>query len=158
MKKVSGFLILVLLFSCTYFDVKKTSSEVILNEELQTFNWSEVDEYPSFSSCDTSLSKQAKIECFQKTMTNHIYRNLENENFMVVKDINDTIMIQFQISETGKLSLLSLKIDTITQQEIPQIKNIIIKSIETLPKIYPAIKRGQQVKTEFKLPIIINVK
>ena len=158
MKKTSGFLVLVLLFSCNYFDVKKTSSETILNEELQTFNWNAVDAYPSFSTCDTSLNKQAKKECFQNTMANHIYRKLEQEQFIVTKDINDTIMIQFQISETGKISLINIKIDTVTHQEIPQIKNIIIKSIETLPKIYPAIKRGQQVRTEFKLPIVINVK
>jgi len=29
-------------------------------------------------------------------------------------------------------------------------------SIDSLPKIYPAIKRGQSVSTEFVLPIVVN--
>ena len=44
-----------------------------------------------------------------------------------------------------------------TSQEIPNIETLITDSLNTLPKIFPAIKRGQQVKTQFKLPIILRV-
>ena len=50
-----------------------------------------------------------------------------------------------------------MEVDSLTNQEIPNIKVLLAKSIDSLPKIFPAIKRGQQVKTEFKLPIIIKV-
>ena len=53
MKKISVLLCVLILSSCEYFNVKKTSSEAILKEELQTFNWNEVDAYPSFSDCDS---------------------------------------------------------------------------------------------------------
>ena len=45
LSRVSVFLVFILLTSCAYFNVKKTSSEAILEEELQSFKWNEVDEY-----------------------------------------------------------------------------------------------------------------
>ena len=60
MKQICVFLGFLMLMSCQYFNVKKTSSDAILKEELQTFNWNEVDEYPSFPECDSAITKQEK--------------------------------------------------------------------------------------------------
>ncbi|WP_370478990.1 hypothetical protein [Tamlana flava] len=146
-----------MLYSCEYFNAKKTSPEAILNEELQTFNWNDVDEYPSFSVCESSISKTEKQACFQYTLTNHITNYLKKEKIVVTQDINDTVILQFHISKQGDLSLLKADIDSLTKQEIPEIKGLIQKSLDSLPRIFPAIKRGQQVTTEFNLPIIIHV-
>ena len=157
MKQICVFLIVILLTSCNYFDVKKTSPEAILNEELQTFNWNEVDVYPTFVSCDSLESILEKKACFSETLTTHILNQLQNDSIVVNRNINDTINLQIQVSETGDLKLLNTQIDSLTIHNIPNIQCLIYNSFETLPKIYPAIKRGQQVKTEFKLPIIIQV-
>lgn len=149
-----GFLLLV---SCNYFDVKKTTSEAILNEELKTFNWSEVDDYPSFVSCNNSVSKAEKKSCFQKTLTAIITSKIQRDTIFVTQNIDDTIYIKFLISEKGVLSLLEAKVDSITRKEIPNINQLLINSLDSLPEIYPAIKRGQQVKTAFTLPVIIQV-
>lgn len=150
-------LLLLVLSSCEYFNVKKTSPEAILNEELKTFNWNDVDEYPSFSSCDSLTIKEDKKRCFQKVLTTHISDFLQNEIIIVSKDISDTIVLSFQVSETGKLNLLHAKVDAETTKEIPEIKSLLTKSLDSLPEIFPAVKRGQQVKTEFELPVIIKV-
>lgn len=147
-----------MLTSCEYFNVKKTTSEAILSEELQTFNWNDVDEYPTFSACDSLTNKSKKKQCFEQVLSVHIAAYLQKESIIVTQDVNDTIDLQFQISEKGDLTLLSSKIDSLTIAQIPNIKNLLSKSLDSLPKIYPAIKRGQQVKTEFRLPIIINAK
>ncbi len=147
-----------MLTSCEYFNVKKTSSEAILNEELETFDWKDVDVYPTFSSCDSLTTKQEKKQCFESRLATQIFSFLDSEGIVVTQDINDTIMLSFQVSETGVLSLSSSKIDSLTLQGIPNIKTLLNKSIDSLPKIFPAIKRGQQVKTAFELPVIINVK
>ncbi|GAA4888503.1 hypothetical protein GCM10023311_10520 [Flaviramulus aquimarinus] len=146
-----------MLTSCEYFNVKKTSSEAILKEELQTFNWNDVDVYPSFSLCDYSITKQERQVCFQHTLTTHINDYLQKEIIVVSQDINDTLMLEFKVSKTGTLSLLKSKIDSLTINEIPNIQNLLNKSLDSLPKIYPALKRGQQVTTAFNLPIIIHV-
>lgn len=157
MQRALVFLLLLSFTSCNYFDAKKIASEDILNEELKTFNWNEVDAYPTFSSCDSSLTKQDRKQCFETTLSNFITSNLQSETIIVSQDINDTIVLEFQISETGKLNLKTIKVDSITKLEIPKIETLLTRSLDSLPQIFPAIKRDQPVKTVFKLPIIIAV-
>ena len=147
----------VSLVSCEYFNVKKTSSEAILSEELETFDWTEVDEYPTFSACDSLTTKHEKKQCFERVLNTHIAQYLQQERIIVTRDIDDTIELQFQVSEKGTLTLLDARIDSLTTAEIPNIKTLLTQSLDSLPRIFPAIKRGQQVRTEFKLPIIIKV-
>lgn len=157
MKQLFVLILVLTLTSCEYFNVKKTSSEAILKEELQTFNWKNVDQYPTFSNCDSSQTKSESISCFQSTLINHINSYLQKEIIVVTQDVTDTIQLQFQISRLGELSLMDAKIDSVTLLEIPNIKSLLHESLDSLPKIFPAIKRGQQVTTEFNLPIIIHV-
>ncbi|ALJ05950.1 hypothetical protein APS56_12765 [Pseudalgibacter alginicilyticus] len=161
MKQIYVFSLFLVFTSCEYFgeyfNVKKTSSETILNEELQTFNWKEIDAYPTFSSCDSSVTKMESERCFERTLTSHITNYLQKEIIVVTQDVNDTILLDFQVSEAGVLSLLNSKIDSITLKEIPNIEKLLVLSLDSLPKVFPAIKRGQQVKTQFKLPVIITV-
>lgn len=157
MKYFIVFLLITLLSSCEYFNVKKITSEEILSEELETFNWNDVDTYPSFSKCDSLKTKEEKTRCFQYFLKNKIFNSLEKEVIIVNQDIHDTIELKFQVSKTGVLSLINANIDSLTVREIPNIKDLLHKSLDSLPKIFPGIKHGQQVKTEFDLPIIINV-
>ena len=157
MRQICVFLVLLMLSSCEYFKVKKTSSEAILKEELQTFNWNDVDEYPTFSICDSLSTKHDKKQCFGSVLNTHIARYLQKETIIVTQDINDTIDLQFQVSEKGVLTLLNAKIDSLTTAQIPNIKALLAESLDSLPTLFPAIKRGQQVTTEFKLPIIIKM-
>lgn len=156
MKQICIFLLLLMLCSCEYFNVKKVSSETILKEELQTFNWNDVDEYPSFSVCDSTSTKQEKKACFEGTLTGFITSYLQKDAIIVTQDIHDTINLNFKVTERGDLILLDTKIDSLTNNEIPNIKQLLTESLDSLPKIFPAIKRGQQVTTEFTLPIIIS--
>lgn len=157
MKYSCLFLLFLVITSCDYFDVKKTSSEAILNEELKTFNWSEVDEYPSFSICESEPSKAAKKSCFQNTLVQAITENIKTDTIIVSQNLSDTLVIKFQISDKGKLSVLDFKVDSIALSEIPNIRQLINSGLDSLPRIYPAIKRGQQVKTEFTLPVVIQI-
>jgi hypothetical protein len=157
MKQLCVFILVLMLSSCEYFNVKKTSSEAILKEELQTFNWEDVDEYPAFMVCDSLNTKQDKQLCFERILTNQTLNFLKEKKIVVTEDVNDTINLKFKVSETGIITLATFHVDSITLQQIPDIKLYIRESLQSLPKVYPAIKRGQQVKTEFELPIIINV-
>ncbi|GAA4294226.1 hypothetical protein [Aestuariibaculum suncheonense] len=157
MRLIGVFLIFSLIASCDYFNVKKTSSEAILKEELKTFNWNDVDEYPSFSVCDSLIDSKEKQACFSEVLTSHILGFLQHEMIIVTKDVNDTINLEFKLSEQGVLTLVEAKIDSLTMAEIPNLQELISQSLDSLPKIFPASKHGQQVKTAFNLPIIINV-
>ncbi len=76
---------------------------------------------------------------------------------MVSTAINETVTIDFSIDETGIAKVLAIKASDALYKEIPEFDAIIYKTIEDLPKIFPATKRGQQVKTQFKLPINVQV-
>ncbi|MBN4070609.1 hypothetical protein JYT76_02895 [Olleya sp. AH-315-F22] len=157
MKHLLIFIFLLGLSSCDYFDKKKVYSEDILNEDLQTFNWNEVDEYPTFAVCDSIATKTQRKECFEITLTTFIISQLVDEMIIVTKDLNDTIIISFQISEKGELSVIDIKSSDLIKEQIPRMDTLLIESLKDLPKIFPAIKRSQQVKTEFKLPVVIQV-
>jgi len=155
--KFIRFVIFCLIFtSCEYFNVKKTSSEQILKDELKSFNWNDVDAYPTFTSCDSVSSKKERKSCFVSTLAKHIFQNLSDEKMIVTHDLNDTVVIDFKLTEKGALSILDIQIDESTLEILPGLNEQLQKSIDSLPKIFPAIKRGQQVTTQFKLPIIIK--
>ncbi|MBP1839155.1 hypothetical protein [Formosa algae] len=157
MKHFVFILALLLLCACDDLKVKKTSTEAILNEELKSFKWNEVDEYPTFSSCEFSSTQQDNKLCFEQTLSAVILERLQAERIIVNHDVLDTILIKFKISDLGDLSLLHFEVDSLTQAEIPNIKFLITSSLDSLPVIEPAIKRGQKVNSEFTLPIIIKV-
>jgi hypothetical protein len=157
MKYLTALFFILCFTSCDYFDKKKITTEEILQEDLQTFNWNEVDEYPTFASCDSSSTKAERRNCFETTLSSHITSQLAQEKIVVTKDINDTISIKFLISEIGELSVLEIKSSEQIKTQIPEIDSFLKQSLKGLPKILPAFKRGQQVKTEFKLPIVIKV-
>ena len=157
MKYLSILLLIVCVSSCEYFDKKKVYSEDILNENLKIFNWNEVDQYPVFSICDSISTNSKKKQCFETTLTKFIISQLESETIIVTKAINDTVWITFQISETGKLGILNIKSSDLIKAQIPEIDSLLTRNLKGLPKIFPAIKRSQQVKTQFNLPVVISV-
>ena len=157
MKHLKIFILIICLTSCDYFDKKKVNSQDIVKEELETFSWNEVDEYPSFDNCNSSETKALRKQCFQTTLTNHIISQLVLKKIVVTEDLNDTIEMSFFISEKGDLRVLNIQSNPIITSQIPDINKYLTESLNNLPQISPAIKRGQQVKTEFKIPIIIKV-
>ncbi len=156
MKYIRFVIFCLILTSCNYFDVKKTSSEEILKDELQSFNWNDVDVFPTFASCDTSSTKEGRKFCFETTLANHILKGLSREKMIVSHDLNDTIVIEFKLSDKGEISILNIKIEEETVRVLPNLEEQLKLSIDSLPEIYPAIKRGQQVTMQFKLPLIIK--
>lgn len=157
MNRITCFAFMFLLVSCEYFEKKKIYSEDLLEEELQTFNWNEVDTYPTFSSCDSITVKADSKACFQNTLVSNVNNFLEKQNLVVSKDVNDTIHLHIEINNKGVLDIKSIDYNPETAVMIPEIDSLLRQSLKDIPKIHPAIKRGQQVTTAFELPIIVKI-
>ncbi|NNE31563.1 MAG: hypothetical protein HKN40_04260 [Winogradskyella sp.] len=157
MSRIVSIIIFLLLTSCDYFEKQKVYSDDLLEEELKTFNWNEVDAYPTFSSCDSLTAKEESKICFQNTLLSRVNDYLEHQNLIVSKDVNDTISLKIIIDKNGSLVVDSIRIKPETVYEIPEIDSLLRQSLSELPKIYPAIKRGQQVTTTFLLPVIVKI-
>ena len=65
-------------------------------------------------------------------------------------------MVNFTVSNDGKINFDELILD----ENIVELQDLIDlsfkSSIEKLPTIFPAIKRGQQVSVKFSLPIFVS--
>lgn len=153
-KIIFGFFILALV-SCKNFETKKVSSEDILRQQLQDFNWTEVDVYPTFAACDKFEEKQALKVCFETTITKHLYQALAKHPIASGDTINDTVMLYLTISDQGNPKIDSLAISEKLARQIPDLKKWIASGVDNLPEIYPARTRGMPVTTKFMLPIIV---
>ena len=156
MKYILSLIFLFFFFSCELNINKKISVDDILDEEWKTFNWSDVDEYPSFTTCDSLLTISQKKECFISTLSNQIYSDLISNTKTVNRIIQDTVILKFTISKDGEIDFDELIVD----ESIIDLRSLIDlsfkSSIKKLPKIFPAIKRGQQVNVKFSLPIFVS--
>jgi len=71
--------------------------------------------------------------------------------------VKDTIRIDLLVSNSGELQISKIQTQELTREQLPLLDSILTRSLEGLPKLYPAIKRSQQVQTAFQLPIILRV-
>ncbi|GAL79010.1 hypothetical protein JCM19274_4095 [Algibacter lectus] len=125
-----------------------------MKEELQTFNWNDVDAYPSFSECDSVETKTDKKSCFENVLTLHIWEFLQREKIVVTKDVSDTIILSFRVSETGDLKLSNAKIDSVTRREIPEIEKLLYKSLEQLPPVFLQQNVDNKLKLNFSYQLL----
>jgi len=149
-------LILFLCVSCDFFKKPVVTEEELVAQEKESINLNTVDEFPSFSNCD-SLEKEQQKNCFFQTLTDQIYEQLTQNNLLVTKTIKDTIQVELYIDTLGIVNVIDIQKNAVTAKYIPSIDSLIKVSTENLPKASPAYKRGIPVQTKFILPIILNV-
>ena len=139
------FIFFFLLNSCEYdFQIdRKISVDEFINEELKSFNWNEVDQYPVFENCLELNDVSQKNKCFVETITNNFTANLKKNNLVLNRTLVDTVNMVLMVDKKGLISVESINIS-------------FNYTVSNLPKLYPAIKRGQQVDVIFTMPIIIS--
>lgn len=156
MKKPLLLLLLTMIFGCNNFETRKISSEEVLDQESRSLNWKEVDEYPAFENCKNITELEKARECFEATVANSVYSYLSRQDPIVTENIDDTLYVHLEISKTGRPTIESIEVDSLVTHQIPELKLWLHQSIDSLPKIYPAIKRGIPVSSVFTMPIVIR--
>ena len=149
--------LILFLSSCHYFEKQKLNADDLLEEQIEAFDWNAVDIYPKFSNCDSIIDKTQSKICFQNTLLSHVNTYLEHQRIVVSKDVNDTIQMFLSIDKNGLLKVEDLNIQPNTKSQIPEIDSLLRQSIIGIPRIFPAIKRGQEVTTAFELPVIVKI-
>lgn len=148
--------LLMLCASCKFFETEKISSEEFLEEELKSISWNEVDSYPVFSGCDEAAGKAAQKDCFENTLRHYVEDFLKEKEMVSTQSLSSTIYMNITIDDSGKISVPEITGDSLTFQELPNLKMQLKESLESLPKTEPALKRGIPVNTRFSLPIVIK--
>ena len=154
------FLIILLLsfcFACNYFQKTKLDSKALLDQELKTFKWDQVDQYPTFETCQADYNFEQNKRCFESTLIAHVSKVLNLETVKPILTKNDTLKIKFLVSKNGVLTIPKIGSQSFSEENINALTTILTKSLEELPLLFPAVKRSQQVQSEFQLPIILNL-
>lgn len=142
--------------SCQFFETEKISSEETYKEEIQAIDWKEVDQYPVFENCKNNFEKVEQKDCFVSTISSRMYQSISDKNLVATREVYDTILVDFAVSKDGELSIMKIELDSILQNEYPNLKEWILNSIDSLELIAPAYKRGIPVKMQFSLPVVIQ--
>lgn len=133
------------------------SEKELLQKELKSINWKEVDEYPSLSNCDKIENKAQRQQCFFDVLTQLIQEKLSVDTLSMLYPKLDTIEVKVTIFPNATMQFEpQFPKDSVAYDRI-KIDSILKVRLVDFPKVNPAIKRGIPVKTQFILPVIIKV-
>jgi len=157
-KKITTLLLLLLLCgSCQYFEKPIPDEEELLKKELQKINWNQVDEFPSIAACDTLKDLNTRRLCFFDYLTVAIQEKLSIDTLAILYPEIDTIQVKVTVYPDSRLEFEpQFPKDSLAYDKI-KIDSILRSRLVGFPKINPALKRGIPVKTQFILPVILNV-
>lgn len=151
----SFLMVLVLCTSCEYRSFFKKQTSEITSSTIVDF--SSVDVSPSFEICDALIEKDKQTNCFRSTMYSEIGHRLTQQKLIVTQAVDEVVVVKLQISQQGKITFVSMQASKNIVKEIPTFAKMLQQTIEELPTVYPAIKRGIPVTTQYQLPIRIQL-
>lgn len=150
------FLAVPLLVSCEFFMSKEKKTQQLVNEELLSINWNDVDSYPLFEACDENAQKSVQLACFQELMVKHMVDTLEGLQYVVSNELVDTVNVDLKIDEHGFITVLQMENSPTINQMLPNFNEEVTKRLNDLTTVAPALKRGIPVGIKFRLPIVLN--
>src|SRR5690606_24915739 len=86
----------ILLGSCEYLG-KMPSEEELLERELNSINWNEVDVYPSVSTCERLEDKALQRNCFFEFLTSTVQERLSVDTLAILYPELDTIEVRVTV-------------------------------------------------------------
>lgn len=133
------------------------SEKELLQKELKSINWKEVDEYPSFADCNKIDNKEERHQCFFQYLTELIQDKLRLDTLSILYPELDTIEVKVTVYPNSRIQFEPLFPKDSVAYDTVKIDSILKRRLVGFPKVNPAIKRGIPVKTQFILPVIIKV-
>lgn len=148
--KIHFFLLLIVLVSISCNNLTTSKNKTLPLDTI--IDYTKVDVSPAFISCD-HLEGSKKSACFENELRVKVYKELHQHDFFVREDINETVVLTIQITSKGKINLKKIQSSSTIKSELPELEEILKKTIENMPVIIPAFKKGIPVVTEYTLPI-----
>lgn len=143
---------LFIFFSCEMVEKKES-------EETKKLSWSSEDEYPTIFECKNVVERKDRLNCFYEYLNKYLSDKLKNNQYFESITFNDSIMIKIIVDENGDVfpSEINFKY---AKNDSEKIKSILYKVLDSVPRVLPAVKTdyGLKVKSQFVLPLILNIK
>ena len=154
--RVSSFLLLfIFITSCDNFSFSKNKNMQLLDTIV---NFSSVDTSPSFKVCDSIIDKQKKNNCFRTTIHQKIGAELQKHQFVIRDSISEIVYVDLLINSKGKIVIEAMASSEEIRIQLPELDSVLRISVDKIPNVYAAIKRGIPVTTKYRLPIKIQLK
>ena len=158
MRKWLLILVLCGFTSCSLFESKEEKTQKLVDKELQQIDWSDVDDYPLFSDCDETVSKMLQKGCFEEKILLHLSADLKAFQLHSDKKVEEVIFLDFVIENNGDISIESIDNKEIFGTQMTEFNARVKRSLKSLPRIEPALKRGIPVRAKFRIPIFLKSK
>jgi len=152
----SFLLVLIFCVSCNKLSFTKNSKNKALIDTVLDF--SSVDVSPSFKVCDSIIDKVQKTDCFRTTIHQKIGEELAQYSFIIKDSISQIVFVDLIINSKGAIVLDQIESPEKIKKDLPELDSLLHMSINKLPIIFPAIKRGMPVTSKYRLPIRIQLK
>lgn len=157
LRRTLSFLFFILLLtSCEYFSSSTSTSKSNLEVSETIIDFTKVDVYPIFSDCENFAENDNQKECFQTTLTQKVGESLSQADIKVKKAVNDTAWIDILIDNTGRASLVNINSTSAIDEQIPDFQQTLEQSIDRLPTMKPAVKRGIFVKSQYRMAVEVK--
>ena len=150
-------LLLLFLFitSCDKFSYSKNKNFQAVDTIV---DYTSVDFLPSFKVCDSLIDKHQKSNCFRTTIHQKIGAELQKHQFVIRDSISEIVYVDLLINSKGKIILEAMDSSEEIKIKLPKLDSVLRISIDKIPNVYAAIKRGIPVTTKYRLPIKIQIK
>lgn len=160
MQRLLIVIIFVFLFtSCDFFSSKKTTDQNMSMAIDTIIDYSTVDIYPMFLNCEGLESKRSQEECFGNELVNQLDKLILLKGTKPPNVAFDTVFVDLLVAKNNRIKVLEIKSSEFIKAKIPNLDSVLIASINQLESVTQlAIKRGIPVRSQYKLPILINVK
>ena len=158
MRKFILVLILCGFTSCGLFESKEEKTQKLVEKELQQIDWTNVDHYPLFDECDETASKLKQKTCFEEKLVLHLSSDLQQFEIVSEMQVKDVIFIDIIVQSDGSIAVLNIENQEVFQEQQQDFEQLVENSLNSLPRIEPALKRGVPVRAKFRIPIFLNSK
>lgn len=151
---------LVLLLAVLVLSCNRSSSSTVSIEKLKlldtVIDYTSVDRYPLFSSCTENDNKQEQKLCFEQALTQLLENKLLRYEYKVKRAVDDSTFVDLLINRNGKTRVVAIASPEGIDQQVPQLDSLIRLSVDQLPILVPATKRGIPVKSQYKLAVVLR--
>ncbi|RYJ43286.1 hypothetical protein [Flavobacterium beibuense] len=157
MRKAAVVLSLLLFGSCQYFDKRVPDEEELLQQRRAQIDMQTVSSYPSIGECDSVIDSEQRKECFFSSMARLVQERLDRDTLSLLYPEIDTIEIKVTIYPDASLTFEPQFPNDSVAYNKSKIDSLLRSRLADFPTVEPAQKEGIPVKSQFILPVIINV-
>lgn len=151
----SFLIMIVFITSCDKLSLTKNKNLPVIDTIV---DFTSVDTYPSFKACDSLIDKTKKQDCFRKIIHQKIGEELQKHHLSIKDSIDETVLVDLIINVKGEIIFDKLQSSETIKRQLPELDSILQLTVNNLPKITSANKRGIPVATKYQLPIRIVLK